>query len=188
MIDFLTGPFNYRLRHLQKKELLAKAIGINSSSSFYVIDATAGLGRDGFLLAVLGCRVLMLERSAVLATELKEGLEVALQDPSYQHLQIRVLHTDAKDFLRNLNPIDYPDVIYLDPMFPEKKKTALVKKEMQSLQSIIGQDEDADLLFTIALEKAKKRVVVKRPQHASPLANKKPHHTIVGKKIRFDVY
>jgi 16S rRNA (guanine1516-N2)-methyltransferase len=184
---FLQGAFAYRLRHPQK-ELLAKAIGVKKNQPLIVIDATAGLGRDGFLLATLGCEVLLLERHSFIAERLQQALQQALQSPSYQHLKIKLLPIDARDYLQKLSKENYPDVIYLDPMFPERRKSALVKKEMQLLQALIGEDKDADELFTIALQRAKKRVVVKRPLSAPPLQNKPPHHSLKGKNTRFDVY
>jgi 16S rRNA (guanine1516-N2)-methyltransferase len=81
-----------------------------------------------------------------------------------------------------------PDVVYLDPMFPHRKKSAAVKKEMRLFQQLLGSDDDADLLLEPALTLAKKRVVVKRPSGAPFLANKKPHIEMLGKANRFDVY
>jgi len=81
-----------------------------------------------------------------------------------------------------------PDVIYLDPMYPHREKSAAVKKEMRVFQSLVGEDLDADNLLEPALALAKYRVVVKRPSYAPPLNNKKPSTSIKMKKNRFDVY
>lgn len=61
-----------------------------------------------------------------------------------------------------------PDVVYLDPMYPHRQKSALVKKEMRVFQSLVGNDDDADSLLIPAMTIAKRRVVVKRPNYASP--------------------
>ncbi|MCA9466306.1 MAG: class I SAM-dependent methyltransferase, partial [Nitrospira sp.] len=81
-----------------------------------------------------------------------------------------------------------PEVIYLDPMFPHKEKSALVKKDMRVLQEVVGPDEDADELFTIARTVATNRVVVKRPDYADFLSGLKPQTSIKTKKHRFDIY
>lgn len=187
-IDFVNGPLGYRLKQKQQTELLKKAIGIKSNDKPAVLDATAGLGRDGFILATLGCEVLMLERSELLAALLADGLKRALKEPAYQNLKIELLHQDAKVYLNTLSTGDSPDVIYLDPMFPERQKSALVKKEMRFLQLMLGNDSDSEELLAIALQHAKKRVVVKRPINQPPLKNLMPQHSINGKNIRFDVY
>ena len=80
------------------------------------------------------------------------------------------------------------DVVYLDPMFPHRKKSALVKKEMRVFQQLLGSDDDADSLLAPARELAGKRVVVKRPAYAEPLADVPPAMAITSKKHRFDVY
>jgi len=187
VIDFLKGKLAYRYQKKFGKELLAKAIGLKAKQTLSVIDATAGLGRDGFLLANLDCDVLLLEKSPVIAALLADGLSRALQDPLYNNLKIRLLTIDAKDYLQNLLPEAFPDVIYLDPMYPARSKSALVKKEMRFLQEFLDK-ENPDLLFQIAMTRAKKRVVVKRSIVAPSLMGLKPNHTITGKNTRFDVY
>lgn len=187
VIDFLTGALNFRLL-MQQRELLARAVGVKFGVQLSVIDATAGLGRDGFILATLGCEVILLERSKVLAVLLEDALIRAKQDEKYRQLKIKLRCTDAKEYLQLLNSQQLPDVIYLDPMFPPQRKSAAVKKEMQYLQELIGHSNDEAELLTISLKQAKKRVVVKRPIDAEPINKAKPHHIIAGKNIRFDVY
>ncbi len=102
-----------------------------------------------------------------------------------------LLHGASQDLLSALagdKSFARPDVVYLDPMYPHKKKSALVKKEMRVFQSLVGADLDADALFAPAYELATKRVVVKRPDYAEFLGGAKPSMAIETKKNRFDVY
>lgn len=189
-IDFLRGKYHFRHEHTSRKnELLAKAVGIKANFKPYVIDSTAGLGRDGFLLGSLGCRVLMLERNSCLFALLKDALLRFNKNTSLaKNILLDVIHVDAKDYLTSLTKEDSPDVIFLDPMYPERQKSALVKKEMRILRDLIGDDFDAPDLLSLALRKAKKRVVVKRPRLAKTLSEQNPSLVFAGKSTRFDVY
>ncbi len=179
-----------------KGQAIAKAAGLNKGATPTVLDATAGLGRDAFVLASLGCQVQMIERNPVVAALLEDGLQRAKQDPvigSWVSQRLSLIHDSSHDALnRLLNQSDFcrPDVVYLDPMYPhpEAKKSALVKKEMRVFQSLVGADNDADKLLEPALQLAQKRVVVKRPNHAQWLAQQQPSMEIKTKKNRFDVY
>lgn len=190
LLDFFKGKFAYRLQRSQiKNELLAKAVGIKGSYKPSVIDTTAGLGRDGFLLAYLGCSVLMIERNPQVYSQLEKALQQIEQDPTLQQkLQLKILNANSIDFLTQLDENDYPDVIYIDPMYPPRQKSALVKKEMRLLKDIVGEDSDAPQLLAIALQRAKKRIVVKRPRLAASLGNQKASYCLTGKTQRFDVY
>ena len=189
VIDFLSGPLRQRLlKNAGRRELIARAVGWKQQEKLTVLDATAGLGRDGFLLATLGFAVIMLERSPIIAALLRDGLQRALADPAFKHLAIELQVIDAIDYLRLLEPRHYPDIIYLDPMFPQRTKSARVKKEMQYLQALLGSDTDIDTLFALALRRAKKRVVLKRPKAASVFSAVKPDIQFIGKDSRFDVY
>jgi 16S rRNA (guanine1516-N2)-methyltransferase len=183
-VDFLNNETQQRLlkSHL-RNELIARAVGMKSNYRPHVIDATAGLGGDAIILAHLGCQVDMCERSPIICALLKDGLARAGSEFSRN----LVLHCeDAKVFLRQANVT--ADVVYLDPMFPDRVKSALVKKEMRILKQLVGGDEDASELFAIAMDTAQKRVVVKRPRHAPTLTNLKPSVTYQGRACRFDVY
>ena len=90
-------------------------------------------------------------------------------------------------FLQQLAAEDVPDVVYLDPMFPPPKKSALVKVEMRILRQLVGDDPDAGELFELARAVARRRVVVKRHRHAEPLAPH-PTHSHSDKTTRYDVY
>jgi 16S rRNA (guanine1516-N2)-methyltransferase len=186
-VDFLKGPVAYRRVHGGgRKELLAKAVGVKPQNNLLVLDATAGLGRDGFVLASLGCRVQCIERSAIIAALLQDGIDrLKLSDI----IELSLIVADANDYMRNLSENKYPDVVYLDPMYPVRTKSALVKKELRILRDMVGEDQDASQLLHSALLIAKKRVVVKRPLLAPLLDNAiKPSVVYQGKTSRFDVY
>ncbi|MDM8567965.1 class I SAM-dependent methyltransferase [Thiotrichales bacterium HSG1] len=181
-VDFVKGKLGYRNQHSgSRKQPLAKAVGLKHNNNPTVLDATAGLGRDAFVLASLGCQVQMLERSPVIAALLYDGLQ-RFGNPT----NLQLIHKDTQYYLPTLFP--KPEVIYLDPMFPHRKKSALVKKEMQILQMLIGTDIDVTNLLTIALNCADKRVVVKRPKWANSINNISPTFCINNVNIRFDVY
>ena len=190
-VDFASDALTFRRLHGGgKKEAIARAIGLKGQDSLHVLDATAGLGRDAFVLASLGCVVDMIERSSVVAALLQDGLKRAAYDnelSAWMPARMQLFHGIAAQLLADWSH-KRPDVVYLDPMFPHRKKNAAVKKEMRLFQQLLGPDEDADLLLEPALALAKKRVVVKRPSGAPFLAGKKPHIEMLGKANRFDVY
>ena len=190
-VDFASDALTFRRLHGGgKKEAIARAIGLKGQDSLNVLDATAGLGRDAFVLASLGCVVDMIERSPIVAALLQDGLIRAASDDQlgvWMPAKMQLFHGVATDLLTDWSH-KKPDVVYLDPMFPHRKKNAAVKKEMRLFQQLLGPDEDADLLLEPALALAKNRVVVKRPSGAPFLAGKKPQIEMLGKANRFDVY
>lgn len=189
-VDFVDGAVAHRRKFGGGRgQSIAKAVGLKSGAMPTVVDATAGLGRDAFVLASLGCKVTLIERSPVVAALLQDGLARAAQDPeigSWVSERMHLLQGPAVDNLLALS--ERPEVIYLDPMFPHKQKSALVKKEMRVFQSLVGPDLDADALLPAALKMANKRVVVKRPAYAGWLNEHKPSMAIETKGNRFDVY
>ncbi|TCJ95832.1 16S rRNA (guanine1516-N2)-methyltransferase [Volucribacter psittacicida] len=189
-VDFVGGTMAHRRKFGGGRgEAIAKAVGIKKDSLPTVIDATAGLGRDAFVLAVLGCQVRLIERHPVVRLLLQDGLQRAYQDPEIGELLQQNLQLLPQTHLTQLNVnLDYADVVYLDPMYPHKQKSALVKKEMRVFQQLVGADLDADLLLPPALQLARQRVVVKRPDYAQFLAEKAPHFSRETKNHRFDVY
>lgn len=187
-VDFVKGTLGYRRQQGGgRQQPLAKAIGLKTQPTLTVVDATAGLGRDAFVLACLGCEVHMLERSPVVAALLFDGLQRAQQCPQVGPLIQQRLHGWHLDAQRGL-PQWSPEVIYLDPMYPSRPKSALVKKEMQLLHTLVGEDADSSNLLSLALHYAQRRVVVKRPQYAPSLGGMAPSFCIQSKKTRFDVY
>lgn len=184
-VDFLAGAMAHRRRQAVGGEQVVKAVWGRSKDSVTVLDATAGLGRDGFLLATSGAQVTSCERHAGVALLLADGLWRGAKSPTLEAVFGRwhFLYEEAIPLMARLKP----DVIYLDPMFPEREKTALVKKEMRAFRGLVGEDADALQLFNAACAYAKKRVVVKRPASGVSLG-RKPSHTLEGKSNRFDVY
>lgn len=190
MIDFTSGAFRYRLAHLQgRNELIGKAVGYKRGSPLTVFDTTAGLGREAFLLAAMGCDVTLFERHPIVAANLEAALAQARLDPELAPIVARMTFYPqcAITFLTQTPPIDFPDVIYCDPMFVPRTKSAAVKKELQQLQQLVGQDEDAEQLVCIAKQFAKKRVVVKRALRSSYLTGT-PEYSLTGRSHRFDIY
>lgn len=192
-VDFVQGKSRHRLKFGGGKgQAIAKAIGLHKFKNPQVIDATAGLGRESFVLASLGCNVILLERNPLVHALLEDGLQRARSSKDEQLTTIirrmTLVHTDAGEWLVRLSAEQYPDVIYLDPMFPERRKSALVQKEMRFFHEVAGDDQDDDALLQIARRHCRHRVAVKRPRHAPLLAGTTPAFVISGKTIRYDVY
>ncbi len=191
LVDFTRGSVRYRREYGGgRKQPLAKAIGLKHGFCPNVLDATAGLGKDAFVLASLGCTVQLVERSPVLAALLQDGLNRAANHANTESLirRMTLVLEDSIDLVHRIETEKRPDVIYLDPMYPTRTKSALVKKEMRMLRAVVGEDMDAPLLLKAAIQKAQKRVVVKRPSRAPVISGNKPSMGIKGKKSRFDVY
>ncbi len=186
-VDFAAGGLRYRRRG-GHNEPLGRAVGVGKWQDLSVVDATAGLGRDSFVLADLGCRVTLLEREAPVYALLRDGLARgrAGDDPWVADVcgRMHLLQADARQWLADHSP----DVVYLDPMFPARRKSARVKKDMWLFQQLLEANDPADGLLEAALAAARKRVVVKRPARETPLAGREPGFVIPGKTVRFDVY
>lgn len=192
-VDFGSLGMRHR-RRSGHNELLGRAVGVSGKRRLRVLDATAGLGRDGFILADMGCELTLCEREPVAAAMLETGLQAA-QHSGDEWLQkvtrrISLVMQDA----RTLTPeqLEHTDVIYLDPMFPQRDKSAAVKKEMAVFQLLLDSaadnETDAGQLLGWAVDQDVARVVVKRPVRAPFLAQLKPSHNVTGKAVRFDVY
>ncbi|QCZ92079.1 16S rRNA methyltransferase [Salinimonas iocasae] len=187
-VDFLAGDIQYRRQHGGgKKEPIAKAVGVKGQNVPTVVDATPGLGRDAYVLASLGCKVIMVERSAVVAALLEDGLRRLAESEPALAGQLSLVHGNSIEVMAGWTAPDI-DVVYLDPMFPHRKKAAAVKKEMKVFQQLLGDDPDSDQLLAPARRLARKRVIVKRPNSAAYLADTAPSMAIASKKHRFDVY
>lgn len=189
--EFVTGKMGYRREHGGGAgQLVAKAVGLQKTrATLHVVDATAGLGQDAFVLAGLGCRVTMFERNPVIHALLADGLARAALNVDCAAIveRMRLLEGSSIDWLEQPDT-EVADVIYLDPMFPHRDKSALVKKEMQVFRTIVGDDDDAGRLLARALERARYRVVVKRPRKAPAIEGPEPATRIEGKSSRYDVY
>lgn len=190
-VDFVSGTLAHRQQFGGGRgQAIAKAIGLKRGNTPSVLDVTAGLARDAYILATLGCKVTLVEQSPVLYTLIKDGIERALASDAEHSVAnfTRLIYDDSKLHIEHAALETQPDVIYIDPMYPERKKSALVKKDMQVLHRLLGKDENADALLEAALAYSKKRVVVKRPLHADHIGSKKPTTCINSKKTRYDVY
>lgn len=189
VLDFVGGGVGHRRRFGGGRgQHLPRAAGFTNTNTPSVIDATAGLGRDAFLLASMGGHVTLLERSPEVHRLLEEGLIAARTSGSHVAevvARMTLLHGDAKLLLKDLKA----DVVIVDPMHPPRKKSSLVKKEMRLLRQLVGEDTDALELVRAALDSAHKRVVLKWPRHADALDGlPKPCHQIIGKTMRYDVF
>ncbi len=187
-IDLLHLYNGYQREQIGIRQDIAKAVGCKPDYRPRVLDATAGLISDASLLAYLGCKLDLIEQSDTVYMLLEDALkQIPRDNPMRANLHL-LAQQNAIDYMQ-ANPHKY-DAVYLDPMFPERQKSAKVKKAMQYLHDIVGiaaEDEEARLLQA-ALVCAEKRVVVKRPRLAPLLAGQKPHFQITGKAIRFDIY
>ncbi|WP_459874462.1 class I SAM-dependent methyltransferase [Halomonas shantousis] len=193
LADFVGGKAGHRRRFGGGRgQLVAKACGLGKGVTPDVIDATAGLGRDAFVLASLGARVLMLERVAPIHALLEDALARAEAEPEIAEIAARLFlrHADAATELeRAVRDSEVtPQVVHLDPMFPHRDKSSLVKKEMRLFRELAGDDMDAPSLLEAALDVATHRVVVKRPRKAPPIEGPAPGHVIEGKTSRYDLY
>jgi len=195
-IDFVSGRSEHRRQYGGgKNQPLPKACGLDKHPAWTVLDATAGLGKDAFVLASLGAQITLIEQHPALYGLLADAANRARQcaDVSTIIKRMAFIHADASEYLSGISSSNkkeelLPDVIYLDPMYPHRKKSAKIKKEMQVLQSLVGYSEQEKSLFDVALKTAQQRVVVKRPKSAEPLSDKKPSYTVGSVNTRYDVY
>ena len=218
LCDFASSEHSHRRRHGGGNgQAIAKAVGVSGKFAPQVLDLTAGLGGDGFVLASLGCKVCMLERNPIVHSLLADGLSRGVQagheyaqqgDDELEQVinRLSLLECNSASYLSDLvnksaafdseekaqqtEDLEAwrPDVVYVDPMFPLRKKSAKVKKQMQAFHAIVGTDPDADNLLANALTVARYRVVVKRPSGAGFLAETKPNYSLEGKSTRYDIY
>ena len=218
LCDFASSEHSHRRRHGGGNgQAIAKAVGVSGKFAPQVLDLTAGLGGDGFVLASLGCKVCMLERNPIVHSLLADGLSRGVQagheyaqqgDDELEQVinRLSLLEGNSASYLSDLvnksaafdseekaqqtEDLEAwrPDVVYVDPMFPLRKKSAKVKKQMQAFHAIVGTDPDADNLLANALAVARYRVVVKRPSGAGFLAETKPNYSLEGKSTRYDIY
>ena len=189
-VDFVEGAVAHRrLFGGGTGQMIAKAVGIQPGIRPRVLDATAGLGKDAFVLASLGCEMSLIERQPIIAALLEDGLSRGRHDRDVGSIigQMRLLTGNSIELIRDWHG-EAPQVIYLDPMFPHREKTALVKKEMRLFRPLVGDDMDAPALLEAALALATHRVVVKRPRKAPCIYGPKPGYALDGKSSRYDIY
>ena len=211
-VDFLSGAVSHRRKFGGGQgQLIARAVGIGASRTRpSVLDATAGLGKDAFVLASLGCSVTLIERVPILAALLRDGLRRAEADSDTRAIvqRMRLVEGDAVSHIRAWpTEMLVPQVVYLDPMFPVREKSALVKKEMRFFHHFFAHENnqanavadkaDEAALLSAAWALASHRVVVKRPRKAPVLLgalgtlgalSEAPSYSLDGKSCRFDIY
>lgn len=190
-VDFVEGALAHRRQYGGGAgQMVARAVGVRGAIRPRVLDATAGLGRDAFVLAALGCEVTMIERQPVIAALLADGLQRARQaggEVAGIAARMQLLQGDAIELMGQWQgPV--PEVIHLDPMFPQRQKSALVKKEMRLFRPLAGDDLDAPQLLAAAIHLASHRVVVKRPRKAPGIDGPLPSAQLSGQSSRYDIY
>ena len=187
--SFIEGPILHRLKYGKGRgQNLAKAVGMKFNKNRNIIDATAGLGYDSFILASLGAKVTLIERSQKIHKLLQNGIDEGISfGGEIEKIinRMELLFGDSKDILPKLTP----EVIMIDTMYKDRKKTALVKNNMRLVREIVGPDSDYIELLKVALNCAKNRVVLKQPRYAEPIKEiRKCSHQILGKTIRYDIF
>jgi len=187
--SFIEGPILHRLKYGKGRgQNLAKAVGMKFNKNRNIIDATAGLGYDSFILASLGAKVTLIERSQKMHKLLQNGIDEGISfGGEIEKIinRMELLFGDSKDILPKLTP----EVIMIDTMYKDRKKTALVKNNMRLVREIVGPDSDYIELLKVALNCAKNRVVLKQPRYAEPIKEiRKCSHQILGKTIRYDAF
>lgn len=193
-IDFLKGSLAHRHQFGGGRgQAISKAMGLKSGITPSILDTTAGLAGDAFVLATLGCPVTLIERSPIIFSLIENAVERASLNEKFDPILkqgFHIFNCDANDYITKqlATSAEAPDVIYIDPMYPDRKKSALVKKDMQILQRLHGIDDNTSELLDNALKFARKRVVVKRPTHAETINKKVPNTCIKSKKTRYDIY
>ena len=186
--SFIEGAILHRLKYGKGRgHNLAKAVGMKSNKNRTIVDATAGLGYDSFILASLGAKITLIERSEKIYKLLQEGINEAKEYGGHISSIVNrmdLIFGDSKNIIPKLSP----EVILVDTMYNERKKSALVKNNMRLVREIVGSDLDQIELIKIALECAKNRVV-KQPRYAESNDEiRKYSHQILGKTVRYDVY
>lgn len=169
------------------RELLVRAARVRGVEAPTAVDATAGLGEDSLLLAAAGFTVTMFEKDPVIAALLRDALERAAANPELAPVAARMTLVEG-DSVAGLRDLGFsPDVVFLDPMFPERTKSAAVKKKFQLLHHLERPcDNEAELLGA-ALTAHPRKVVIKRPPKGPLLAGAKPSYQVAGKAVRYDV-
>ena len=188
VVDFTSNDIQNKINPQKAKPAIVKAIEGRNNQPLNILDGTAGLGSDSFVIAARGHKVIAIEKSKIVYTLLLDGLNRAKNSESIYKFanNISLYNFDTESYLSQTQEIF--DVIYLDPMFPERKKSAKVKKGMQTLQLLLGHsNSDENNLFNLAFNKSKK-LIIKRAVNNPYFADKKPTNSLKGKSNRFDIY
>ena len=182
-MDMLKRTYGNRIY----SELLIKAVGKKMlSADTLVLDATAGLGEDAFLLASAGLRVKMYERDEMIAKLLADGLKRAADNEELEDIVSRMELVIADSIAAMEEHSIKPDIVYLDPMFPQRNKSGLIKKKFQILQQLESPCDEEERLLNAALNTDAKKIIIKRPLKGEYLAGVKPSYSLKGRAIRYD--
>ena len=185
-VNFDNTALNRRSKDSLLHQNLIKAVGLKQKLS--VLDAMTGLGSDAFLLACAGCRVTMLERNEIVFSLLRDGLLRGSKGLPETRAAVAEMMLLKGDFVEKNDELGNFDVLYIDPMFPIKRNTARSKKPMYLLQQLLGEAQEETNLLSLALSKARDRVVVKRAKRSPNYNNRKPDINFKGTSSRYDVY
>lgn len=183
------GPLAPRIKEQAlHRELLVRAARIKGLAEPRGIDATAGLGCDSLLLAAAGFHMTLYERNPVACAMLEDALRKAADDARFAHAarHMHAIHGDSIEALEQCRGAF--DLVYLDPMFPEKRKSAATNKKFQLIHRIEAPCADEERLLQAAFEAQPRRIVVKRSAKGPYLAGIKPHYSIAGKAVRYDCF
>lgn len=187
----LKGDFSRLLPRLKTEklagELLVRTAKIKGAEGpLTAVDATAGLGEDSFLLAAAGFHVRLYEKNPVVYELLYDAWRRAMEMPVLSEIagRMQICHGDSIQAMQTLEM--EPDVVLLDPMFPARQKSALVKKKLQMIQKLETPCMDERALFLAAVGARPKKLIIKRPPKGPWLADIKPDYSIEGKAVRFD--
>ena len=167
---------------------LAKAIGARKGKRPTIVDATAGLGSDSFLFAAIGCDVVSIEKNPIVFALLKDGLLRFEQQGSIEAEIISRISLQHSDFLEIAKTLDGAQVVYLDPMYPIKNKTAKARKGMSYLQELVGSSLNDNDLMEAAYLVATERIVIKRAKSSPFIDGTEPSMSFKGSSSRYDVY
>jgi len=188
MVDFREMLPRLKQSNLQR-EMLVKAARIKGQPMPQtLIDATAGFGEDSLILAAAGFQVQLYEFDEVIAVLLKDGMERASEIPELKEAvgRMKLVCGDSTEGMKNL---DFkPDIVLLDPMFPARQKSALIKKKFQLIQRLESPCSTEEQLLDAAVAADPKRIVIKRPLKGPYLADRKPSYSLEGKAIRYDCF
>lgn len=187
----LRGDFTRMLPRIKQdnlnRELLVKATKLKGvEGTPILVDATAGLGEDSFLLAAAGFFVQLYEYDPVIAALLRNALCRAAKDPKLSDIVGRMQLFESDSLVELPQLTTPPDVVLLDPMFPARQKSALIKKKFQLLQQLECPCPDETALMQAALVSHPRKIVIKRPLKGAFLAERKPDYSLKGKAIRYD--
>ena len=187
----LQGDFSGLLRRLTPNnlngELIVKAVRfLQDPGPKVVVDATAGLGEDAFLLAAAGHRVILYERDPIIGLLLMDAMMRGQGDERLGEILER-MELRMEDSITAMPGLTRsPDVVVLDPMFPQRQKSGLIKKKFQLLHLLEKPCGDEEALLRAAIACSPRRIVVKRPAKGPYLAGRKPSYEIKGGSTRYD--